>query len=98
MLFTCRRGHEFTDDNPTPPKICPTCEESRQRSNKAKWLNKMDRKNRKLEDAGISTDDRGKRCDGCGQLMKGYSYADIDDSTGQRYIVCAHCEHQHEFV
>lgn len=101
MVYECKKGHQF-ESEPSPngnaPKICPTCEEARMRYSRTRFLHNLDRKNRSLEDRGISTDDRARRCEGCNGLLKGMSHLEHDDATGQKFIECDRCSHQHEFV
>lgn len=95
-LFNCKKGHQFESEEATP-KVCPTCEEQRMRYSRTNFLAKRDRQDRKLEDAGISTNDRARRCEGCSGLLKGYSHVEVDDADGRRVMVCDRCSHEAEF-
>lgn len=97
-LFECKRGHRF-ESTEASPKICPTCEESRMRFSRQRFIYRQDRRNAALERRGIHTDDRARRCENekCQQILKGFSHMDHDDATGQKRIVCDSCGHEHPF-
>lgn len=76
---------------------CPACDERRVLAKTRRFFYKLDRKIQIEKMHGRSTNDRERLCenDECGKPLAGYSDRDHDAVTGEAFIVCSSCGHEH---
>jgi len=97
MRLRCKaRGHEWESE--WMETECPVCDESRQMYGRRAWVQRKEWEERRIRMRGGIVSEKERVCENatCGKPLRGYCYREYDEVTGQAYVTCDECGHQHE--
>jgi rubrerythrin len=97
-MYTLRcgaRGHMWESEN--MDTVCPECDAASAARKRRAWQINIGRQEQNMRMRGMPVSSRERICENatCGKPLRGYSYRDYDPVTGEAFIVCDECGHEH---